>query len=472
MLFSPGIALADGALTLGARTVTKGYQLRASDDTEVPRRRVAQQISLFAWAGPRWGDPVVTGNLDLALETDFGLDPALARRLLSDSDLYATPELRLAAVQFHDVGGVVDLTAGRFLYIGPDAVERVDGGEVTLRSPAGFFTGVRAGRPVTPASPLSQDPVFGGFYPDTAAELGSVAPKTVGAKVGFQGEDFSFSLAGRRLSSGANPSAGDDVLEDRAGLAIRASPVAPLDLSIDASWDLARGRLARGWADATVYLGEDVSVGAAVESWRPDFWLGSVWDVFGPRPYTSVRTHAGATAGVSAGQLRVHASADIRSYGEGEADGTPLFDADADAASYGGRAEAHWSWRRAPHVHFTNLRADLWLRAEGGYGGTILLGGAGASTDVLHRRVNTGLRGYLLQTEPDSGAFGRGSSAAVALDLAARLSKDGHLTITVEGISSPVFLYELRGYLIYELRYDIVPPNLTPSRFVEGRVGL
>ena len=468
-LVAPASANADGALTLGARAVARGYQVRGSDGFTVPRRRITQLLSLRAWAGPKAAQPVATGVLDLRLDTDLGLDPEFAGRLYDDSAAFAAADLRLAYVEVHDVGDVLDLTLGRLLYIGPDAIERLDGGRILLRSPTGWFTSARAGALVTPSSPLSQDPAFGGFFADRASPGPGKRPATIGGSVGYDGAAVQVTLAARRLTAGPDPAKGGDLLGETTGISLRALPTDTTEILLDGAWDLARRRVSRGSADVRLEILDGVGAGAGVSIWRPDFWLGSVWDVFGARPYTAVRTHSSAAFSPGAGLLTLQATADARSYGAEQGTGTPWFDSDADGLSYGGRTQAGWRWRRRPATWFTNWKADLWLRAEDGIGGLILFGGVGTGMDIVHERLAVGVRAYGLRSEPELQLFQAGTSGAVALDVHSRLGPHGHVLVTVEGLSNAPYLYELRGFLSYEIRYDIVDPDPPLSRFLVSR---
>ena len=465
LVVAPRPAAADGAVTVGARAVAHGYQVRGSDGVTVPRRRISQLLALRSWAGPRASEPVITGVFDLRIESDLGLEPPVLARLDDDAVAFGAPDLRLAYVQVHDVGGVLDLTAGRHLYIGPDATERIDGGVLRLRSPTGLFASVRAGALVVPSSALSQDPAFGGFFGDRDSALGERHPAVSGGSVGFVGDEIQVTFAIRRLTAGPDPARGGDTLDDRAAIALRAAPTAGSELLLDGAWDIARRRVARAAADVVVAVTPSVDVGVGADLWRPDFWLGSVWDVFGARPYTSGRATGSVRFSPGVGELVLRATADARSYGASDA-AVPWFDGDTDGRSFGGRAQAHWRWDRGPAAYLTNLRADLWTRAEDGVGGLIVFAGAGVGADVVNERLGAGLRGFAIRSEPDLQPFQAGTSGAVALDLESRLGPYGRLQLTFEGLSNAPYLYELRAFLSYEVRYDVVEPKPHPSRFV------
>lgn len=466
LLLAPHVAWADSGLSMGARSVARGYQIRASDGQAVPRRTIAQSVALRAWAGPGPAEPVFTGVFDLRLRTDLGLESSLTSRLYDDSEAFIAPDVRLAYVRGHAIGELLDLTLGRHLYVGPDATERIDGGEVRLASPTGFGLAVRAGALVTPASALSRDPAFGGFFADRESPRAGRTPAVVGASVGFASRDLDVTLAARRLTEGPDPARGGDVLDERAALAVRGNPTPASQLQALGVWDVPRERVARADLDLSADLTERLSgeVGAGI--WRPDFWLGSVWDVFGARQYAAFRTGVRYGWEPGLGEVELGATGEARSYGDAESEGVPLFDDDANGASFGARADAHWRWARRPARYLTDIHGDLWVRAEDGVGGLILFGGAGAGADIVSHRLAAGVRAFGMRTEPELQPFQAGTSGALALDLTSRLGPFGRIQLSLEGLSNAPFLTEVRGFLAYQVGGDVVGPRLPVSRFL------
>jgi hypothetical protein len=356
--------------SIDAETIGQAYQLRASDDTLVNRRRITQYLGLHIFnLGPRdeWGEPrpnnqfYVTASMRFDADAgDFSSLAELSGRTPQHELFQQKLDLLYAYVGGTSIGGVLDFELGRQIMVDLYDWTSFDGLHVQVRTRFHVAAEVWGGLNVTGESPIDS-PVYrvdgsalGGntpgslgarqedeLQPTIGAALRLIGLRDVTARVSYY---RTFSPTGAPIQTGEN-SLG--VVDEKVGVTatgrILDGKIIPW---FALRYNLLAGRIDEIYGGARAQFGRH-GISAEYVLSAPTFDGDSIWNVFGSNAFDDLRL----VYDVTVGRWRAYARAFARFY----------FDDNGMATSLGGSVGARYDFRRG------NARLDGYY--EDGYGG-------------------------------------------------------------------------------------------------------